>query len=239
MAPRTVNAGNGWQWIVEGFGLFCRATPMWIALTVLLTLVWIVSFLVPIVGPLLFNLFAPVLFAGWLLGCRAIERGEPLRMRHFAAGFENRFASLVTVGGVHLAGAIIIIGLFIAVVGMSVFSTIRLGKPLDLDASMALARQMLIGLAIALVLYTPLVMAVWFAPLLIVFDELGAADAMKQSFAACMKNMTPFLVYGLALTVLTVLASLPLLLGWFVLTPVVVCSVYVSYREIFHPAASA
>ena len=39
-------------------------------------------------------------------------------------------------------------------------------------------------------------MLIWFAPLLVVFNGLPPLEAMKLSFAACLKNMLPFLVYG-------------------------------------------
>lgn len=235
MAPRTVNTGNGWQWIVDGFSLFRMAALPWIALTLLLTILWIVSLLIPILGPLLFNLFSAVLFAGVLIGCRAVEQGKPLEVKHLLAGFKFNLPALVTVGGVHLAGAIVILGIVFAVVGVSAFTAIQPGKAPDLAASMAILRNVLVALVIALVLYTPLIMAVWYAPALIVFDRLGAIDAMKQSFTACWINMTPFLVYGLALTLLFIAASIPLLLGLLALLPVTFCSIYTSYRDIFHP----
>lgn len=237
MAPRTVNAGNGWQWIVDGFSLFRTAALPWIALTLLLTIVWIVSLLIPILGPLVFNLFSAVLFAGVLIGCRDVEQGKPLEVKHLLAGFESNVPALVTVGGVHLVGAIAILGVVFGVVGVSTFAAMQPGKPPDLATSMALLRNVLIALVIALVLYTPLIMAIWYAPALIIFDRLGAMDAMKQSFAACWVNMTPFLIYGIALTLLFVVAAIPLLLGLLVLLPVMFCSIYTSYRDIFHPAA--
>lgn len=43
----------------------------------------------------------------------------------------------------------------------------------------------------------------------------------------------PFLVYGVVMMVLSVLASLPLLLGWQVLGPVLAASLYTSYKDIY------
>ena len=56
---------------------------------------------------------------------------------------------------------------------------------------------------------------------------------MKGSFSGCLKNMLPFLLYGVVLFVLSILASLPLLLGWLVLGPVFGASIYTSYRDIY------
>jgi uncharacterized membrane protein len=56
---------------------------------------------------------------------------------------------------------------------------------------------------------------------------------MKASFAGCLKNMLPFLLYGIVLTIAGVLASIPLGLGWLVLGPVIVASIYTGYRDIY------
>ena len=82
------------------------------------------------------------------------------------------------------------------------------------------------------VLYGP-VMAVWFAPALVVFHEFGPLAAMKQSFSGCLRNIPAFLVYGLIGMLLAILASIPAMLGWLVLGPVFTGSLYASYRDIF------
>jgi uncharacterized membrane protein len=82
-------------------------------------------------------------------------------------------------------------------------------------------------------LSVPLYMATWFAPALIVSHDLAPAAALKASFYACLKNWLPFLVYGVVLLVLGLAAAIPLGLGYLVLVPVLVASVYTSYRDIF------
>jgi uncharacterized membrane protein len=46
----------------------------------------------------------------------------------------------------------------------------------------------------------------------------------------------PFLIYGLIIFALSMIASIPFGLGWLVLMPVVLCSVYAAYRDIFFSA---
>jgi uncharacterized membrane protein len=76
-------------------------------------------------------------------------------------------------------------------------------------------------------------MAVWFAPLLVAFHGMAAVPAMKLSFHACWRNMLPFTVYGFVILVLWFLASIPLLLGLLIVLPVVLCSIYASYKDLF------
>jgi uncharacterized membrane protein len=79
----------------------------------------------------------------------------------------------------------------------------------------------------------PLYMALWFAPALIVFHRMAPVDALKASFSACLKNMVPFLIYGVILLALCVVAAIPFGLGFLVLAPVVIASIYTGYRDIF------
>ena len=102
----------------------------------------------------------------------------------------------------------------------------------EADVAMAL-RGLSMGLAIGTAVFMPVVMAVWFAPLLVVFHDLTPVAAMKSSFIASWRNLMPFTVYGAAMLLLWILASIPLMLGFVVLLPVMACSVYTGYKDIY------
>jgi uncharacterized membrane protein len=239
MNVRAAAAGQGWQWIVNGFSLFRKAPLMWIALTIALVLLWMVSFLLPVIGPLLFNLLSPVLFAGLMLGCRAVESGEDLEISHLFAGFQKHAAALVTVGGVYLVGTIIIVGIIFVTAGGSMLPAVLSKSQADLQTLGAAMRSMALALTVGFAFYIPLVMLIWFAPALVVLHDMAPMAAMRLSFRACWANLMPFLVYGLAVMVLWFVASIPLLLGLVVLVPVLICSVYASYRDIFDTGSSS
>jgi len=90
-----------------------------------------------------------------------------------------------------------------------------------------------VGGLVWLLLSLLIVMAVWFAPALVVFNHMPPAAALKASFHACLKNLVSFLVYALLTMVLCFFAALPLGLGFLVLGPVLAGSVYASYRDTF------
>ncbi|HJQ62753.1 MAG TPA: BPSS1780 family membrane protein [Burkholderiales bacterium] len=236
MNARVVEAGKGWQWIVDGFGLFRKYPLMWISLTVVLVLMWMVSFLIPLVGPLLFNLLSPVLFAGLMIGCKAVEGGEELELSHLFAGFKKNPTALVTIGGVYLVGTIVVVGVIFLAAGGSM-PTAVLDKSGDMQAVAAAMRSMAFALLVGLTLYLPLLMLIWFAPLLVVFHDLNPVEAMKMSFFACLSNWLAFLVYGVIILVLWFIASIPIFLGLVILLPVLICSFYASYKDIFLAAA--
>jgi uncharacterized membrane protein len=89
---------------------------------------------------------------------------------------------------------------------------------------------------ISLALFVPISMATWFAPALVMLQDQSAPRAIGESFRGCLKNVVPFLIYGLIIFALSMIASIPFGLGWLVLMPVVLCSVYAAYRDIFFSA---
>jgi uncharacterized membrane protein len=103
----------------------------------------------------------------------------------------------------------------------------------DIETLRAALRGLLLGMTVGMAVFVPILMAVWFAPLLIVFHNKPPVEAMKLSLVACWRNTMPLLVYGVAMLVLGIVASLPLMLGLIVLLPVMVCSIYASYKDIF------
>lgn len=235
MEARQVNAGNAWNWIVGGFGLFRQNPVIWIALFLIYLLIGMMLSIIPVIGPIMLNLLAPVFMAGFMLGCRALEMGEELEINHLFAGFKQNTAQLVTVGGIYLAGVIVIIGIVFVVTGGAAMNSM-LGGHMETGphAEAAAGGGTLLALLLLLATILPLVMAYWFAPALVLFHDMKALDAMKLSFFACLRNVVPFLVYGLISAVLLLLAMIPLGLGLLVMIPTMTASLYVSYKDIFN-----
>jgi len=114
--------------------------------------------------------------------------------------------------------------------GVGMMTMMGAGDPATMaQMGMTMALAGLIMLALML----PAIMGVWFAAPLVLFHGQGVMDAMKGSFTGCLRNIMPSLIYGVVMFVFAVLASLPLLLGWLVLGPVLLASVYTGYRDIY------
>ena len=88
---------------------------------------------------------------------------------------------------------------------------------------------LLVGLALGLLL----TMATWFAPALVVFRQLPPLEAVKASFAASLKNIVAFLLWGVIYIVAAIVASIPFGLGWIVVGPLVILTAYTSYQDVF------
>ena len=227
---RTVGGGRGWDWIVEAFALFRRQPGMWILIVLLAGLLFVAIGIVPVLGSLASALLFPIFGAGLMLGCKALDQGGTLEIAHLFAGFKQRTGDLVMVGVFNLVCWVLIAFAVAAVIGGGVFMAVMRGGLPGAGISIV---SMLIALLLVAGLSVPLYMATWFAPALIVLNELAPMAALKASFYACLRNWLPFLVYGVVLLVLCLLAAIPLGLGYLVLIPVLTASVYTSYRDIF------
>ncbi|MDT3705740.1 MAG: BPSS1780 family membrane protein [Thiobacillus sp.] len=233
--PRKLAASQGLQWVVAGFRLY-RKNPLLLsaAFAVLFGTVMGLG-LIPVVGGPLSELASPLMVAGFMAAYRALDSGRELGLPQFFAGVQGPAIPLMTVGAVQLLGTLLI-------------SQVMLGMGFDPQALMAAAQsqqkdpaqmqailnQSMPALLTGLALFTPLIMATWFAPALILFGGARPATALGVSFKAVIKNWAAMLVNGLALGLLLFVAALvPLLLGLLVAMPVLFGSLYASYQAIF------
>jgi uncharacterized membrane protein len=231
-AGRTVPAENGWKWIVQGWNLFKRAPGVWIGLMVVFILISIVLAFIPVVGSIASMVLTPVFTAGMMIGCRALDEGGELKIEHLFAGFRERFGTLLSVGLLYFAAVLVIALVAGLLTGVRLFGLLG-GDAVEPGAVASAALSILLALLIMLALLVPVFMAIWFAPALVVFHQQGAIEALKASFEGCLKNIVPFLVQGAILLVASIVASIPFGLGWLVLGPVFVASIYTAYRDIY------
>lgn len=228
---RGVAAGRGTSWIGEAWGLFRRSPGLWIGITVVAMVIFLVAGFIPLLGPIATTVFGPVFAGGIMLGCRALDEGGELEFSHLFAGFRDKFGTLVAIGALYLAGTVAVMVIVGIIFGAGIFAVVGMGGE-QADPA-ALVATMGIGILVMLALMLPLVMAIWFAAPLAVLSDQNAFDAIKGSFTGCLKNVVSFLVYGVVMLVLSIVASIPLFLGWLVLGPVLAASVYTAYRDIY------
>lgn len=225
---RPVASGRGWGWIRDGFGQFRRQAGMWVVLALIFFGLLIAMNLVPVVGWLASTLLIPVFVAGLMAGCQTIERGGELELAHLFAGFRHHTGQLILVGLIGFGLTVVAMIPMTVVMGAGMFS------PMSDGASMAMAGTgFVLALLISLALFVPINMAMWFASALVMLQGQSAPRAVGESFRGCLKNIVPFLIYGVVLFGLAMIASIPFGLGWLVLGPVLLCSAYAAYRDIF------
>ncbi|MGB4674999.1 MAG: BPSS1780 family membrane protein [Azovibrio sp.] len=234
---RVTDPGAGFDWLRQGWIMF-RATPgRWLGLSLSFLLGLLVPAGVSLPGLLLSSFLLPPLAAGMLSACRrSIQEGAP-RPGDLLAGFVARGGGVMGLGLLNMLGTLgIVLLLFLlnhtgqagngpGIEGMGGMGGMGGIGPL-------LGGLLLSGL-LAVILFLPLAMALWFAPALVLLQGMAPVPAIKASVSACLKNWLAFLVFGLLLSLLSFFATLPLGLGFLILIPVLSGALYASYRDIF------
>ncbi|MBX9630615.1 MAG: hypothetical protein K2X67_08860 [Burkholderiales bacterium] len=239
---RSVPFIRGWYWVVEGWKLFLRKPLTAIVFTAAL---WAIIFLSGIHGLLAaaVAVLLPVFLGGWVAACDTIARGEPVPVTMFFEGFRRRTAELGAIGGFNVIANLLVLMIVFAAGGDMLGKLMSDPTSVDpaavAEASARIAQALLLGVVVGL----PVAMAVWFAPFAVMLDGVRPLHALAGSLRAMVRNMLPFLLYSVVwLTIGVVLFSVAsALFGaraalgicvWLMM-PVLVPSVYVSYRDIF------
>jgi len=226
---------RGAGWLLEGFGYFRNSALNWIGACILFFVISIVLSLLPFIGGLAVNILMPVFMAGLILGCHAQHQGGEFTVNHLFAGFSNNTAQLIVLGLIYLLCVIAItivalIMIFFMLGGLVFLEHLESGNP---EMILQNIKGIMLVLLVALMLYLPLLMAYWFAPALVVLNDISPVDALIMSFKGCLANILPFLMYGIIGLVLSIIAIVPFGLGLLILGPMVIASIYIAYRDIF------
>jgi hypothetical protein len=250
MQARRLPARHGFLWLIASFKIFRSNPPLMTALTMGYMFVVVAVNLLPYIGPFLLPLALPSLIVVLANGCRAIQRGGGVGTIALTFGVQQRRVELVRLGGLHLIGSLVILVASSVMEGGPI-SLVGPGKTVDEEEMVAaMARLMIVAL--------PVVAAFWFAPLLTAWDEVSPGKSVFFSFIASWRNWRAFAVYGLAAGLIAVVVPGVLLISAnalsetlgnvlsitlkmlliFVVAPVMMASVFVSYQDVFHGEAA-
>jgi hypothetical protein len=231
---RSVASGRGIEWWSEGWALFVKAAGMWIVLAVVLVLILVVINFIPLLGQIAVAVLIPVLVGSWMLAARKVEQGGSLELGDlFTTLHGDKVVPLLILGALLLA-----FGVAIAVVaGLlgagAMIGVAAGGADRSIGAALAAISAGLLAFGVMLLIGLIASMALWFAPALVVFRGTKPFDALRISFSTSLKNIVPFLLWALIYIVASIVASIPFGLGWIVLVPVSMLTVYTSYRDVF------
>jgi uncharacterized membrane protein len=230
---RVVDAGRGLGWWSDAWALFMKNAGMWIVLAIATMLILGVISLVPLLGSLVASVLFPAFMASWMLAARKLQSGGTLEIGDLFLGFKDKLNPLLVLGAVFLV-FMVVITLVVGGLGAgAVFGMAMGGARSSNTGVLAAVGVGMLALLVALVLGMLLSMAAWFAPALIVFRNMAPVDAMKASFSASLKNFMSMLVFAVIYFVASIVASIPFGLGWVLLVPLTLLTVYVSYQDIF------
>jgi hypothetical protein len=248
MQARIVEARRGAIWLADGWRLF-RAAPLgWLALVFAYWIIMTLASVVPIIGVAAASVMVPAFSVGFMAAARAASRRGPVELGLLFEGFRHHRNSQLILGAIYFACLGLLLAATMLVDEGALATWMLTGKRPDEETLQS--DDFLGALALAALLYAPVLMMFWFAPPLAAWHGIAPVKALFFSFFACLLNWRPFLAYG-AVSALFALA-LPLLLLFvlmlasfkiaamslvfpllLVLLPTLFASFYASYRDIF------
>jgi uncharacterized membrane protein len=239
MEIRKLEAARGWTWIKQGSQLLMRNPLLGISSAILCVLSVFAALMLPMVGPLLAVALMPIMLAGYMRICRALEENEKVQPAMLLAGFRKHTSALVTLGAFLMLGMLFASTVMVTVGGES-FAALMEQMHSAADSQMLMQAiaggdsRISIAVLAGLTLMLALVVAWQYAPILVFFHGISPWLALRASFAGTLRNIVPYTIYSLVMQLLTmVLGILPFGIGMLLLLPLGLTSLYVSYRNIF------
>ena len=250
MQALTLPAGRGLRWLVEGFSIFQHRPALLSFLVLGYWLSMAVVSAIPLFGQLASFLLIPAFSVSLMNACRLIDRKEELPPQVLFSGFHRNLQTLLTLGVVYVLATLVILGLSALFDGGLLFRMLVMGET---PAREVLDKtSVFISAQLTIVLLIPVILAFWFAPVLVAWHDMTAGKSLFFSLVACLRNWRPFLLYSLSIGVIGVVVPrlidgllgggegvgqlLPTMLTVMVsliLLPTLYASFYISYRDIF------
>ena len=239
MEIKKLNATRGWTWVKQGYQLIMRNPMMSITFALIGALAMFAALKIPVLGPLLAILLMPIVMAGYMRVCRALEEEEEVELTHLFEGFHKHAARLVALGGFSMLGLIGASSIMVFIGGDALATLMDSIKATSdpqmlVDAMWAAGSGVAFSLLVGFALVCVLMLALQYAPMLIFFNEATPVAALRASLAGSLRNIIPYTVYNMIMQVIALaLSLLPFNIGLIVLLPLGFTSLYVSYRNIF------
>jgi hypothetical protein len=232
MEAKAVDVGRSLSWFSCGWRVFMKNPGIWVVLGIVFLVIFVVLSFIPVLGAFAATLLAPVLGAGLLQAARESDEGREPDVGTLFQGFKDKtkLTPLLSLGGVALGGMLVSMAIIFAVVGGRMLAAMQAGGKLPaagMDTSFLLA--LLIILAVQLLV----AMALAYAVPLVMFRGAAVGAALRSSVNACLRNILPLFVFGVAYFVVAIVATIPFGLGWPVLLPWSVGMIYCSYKDLY------
>jgi hypothetical protein len=203
----TCQPSEGWGWLMQGIQLF-RKKPgeMFLFGNTYLFIILFVGLLIPFLGAAIVAMISPALGFGIMQAGRMSQKGLRVGPQVMFSAFspDNRkhLQSLMLLGAIY-TGCFALIKLFAhLLLGAQPTVSVEDLQKADPAASAALLEYMVAYMAFVGLVSLPVLLAFWFAPVLVVWHNMKPMQALFSSWVAVWRNKGSFLIYGMGWLVL-------------------------------------
>lgn len=255
MQVRRVPALAGWRWVTEGFAILAASPMPLIASGILMLFSLLVLSAPPVVGAFLPLVLSPALSFGYLQAIRRAQEGKPSAPWTLFSGLRPKAGSTMR--------SLLIIGVInAAATALALMATTAIDDGQWLRMLTSAQEQTTPGsppadtvyaALIFMVLYAPLQVALWYAPLFAGLHRTPPVKALVFSVVAVWRNKGAFFMYfagwfavavGLSVLIQILVALVPAGFSALVLAPAFLllmaalyCSFWPTYRDTIDPIA--
>jgi hypothetical protein len=221
MSANSVPAGRALDWVVEGSKALMVNPMMFVGMSLLV----IVANFIPVVN-MVVGLGLPIIQAGVLYALREQAHGREVKFEYLFAGFtmEGKLVPLILLCIPALVAGILIVVVMFVFLGGAIFGLAAgssQGGDVSTGASVFAGGSVIIGVLLMLAVGIAVGAAMFFAVPRVMFDGVDPIAALKESLAACLKNI-PAMLMLIAIGFGILIVCLIPILGW-ALMLVLVC----------------
>lgn len=254
MQVRKVPALAGWRWVTEGFAILAGAPLPLIATAILMLFSLLVLSAPPVVGAFLPLVLSPALSFGYLQTIRRVQEGKrPPPWTLFSGlrpGDGTTLRSLLIIGLINATATAIELAATVLIDGGQWLRMLVSAQQAPPEPA---AGDTVYAALIFMVLYAPLQVALWYAPLFAGLHRTPPLKALVFSAVAVWRNRAAFMTYfagwfavaiGLSVLIQVLLVLVPAGLSPLILAPAFLlllaalyCSFWPTYRDTIDPIA--
>lgn len=247
-----VSAKEGYVWFRQGVWLFRKNPLAFLMLLFIYLIAAQLAIFVPVFGIVALLVLTPGLYVGVMTACRETIQNKrvlpTILLSGFRANGKQATRNLLILGSIY---AVLVFALSLVATAVVDIGTIGPMVLRGEEPSAEAVRQLYFALLIGALLYTPIAMMFWFAPLLAAWHQVPPVKALFFSWTACWRNRGAFFTYAVLFALLMV--AVPLFLETvfaafggetvlsFLVTPysllilaILYCSFYATYRGCFN-----
>lgn len=208
MKLQIVRAGQGTQWVRQGVRTFLRQPLGLVGLFLMFALLLLGLHVLPTLGTALGLMLVPAFTAGFVRATSLVEQGKfplPHELLYWARSRVTR-QRMAALGGLYLLAIVLLMLISVFVDGGTLARFYLVGGTLDEET---LRNPDLLNAALlTMVLYLPISMAFWHAPMLVANEDTSPVKALFFSFMACKGNLGAFTLFGLTWAMLYMAISM-------------------------------
>jgi hypothetical protein len=186
---------QGYIWVRQGLWLFCRNPA--VSLMLVLLYIFLIQFalLIPIIGVLAVLISTPTIFLGFMAVYRAMLGGPGFKFSLLFQGYWQKNPKiakrLLGLGFIYAAAVLLISLVIVNLIDLrALLPAIARGQ-----TTAPAIRQLYVALFLGGLLYLPVAMLLWFAPLFVAWENTSITQALFFSWLGCWRNRYAFALY--------------------------------------------